>query len=132
MDESRGDGWLTFASVILIFAGIMRIIDSLWAFRYHGALPDGLQNALLGDSLKNYGWWFLFVGLLLIFAGVAVLGRSQLGRWVGIIAAAIGGLSAMTWIPYYPVWSLIYVAMAVLVIYGLTAYGARIGPRAAE
>jgi hypothetical protein len=125
MDETQGEGWLMFAAVVLIFEGIMRVFDAFWAFRYHGALPDGLQNALLGSTLKHYGWWYLLVALVLILGGVAVLSRSQLGRWVGIIAAVIGGLSAMAWMPYYPVWSVTYVAIAVLVFYALVAHGSR-------
>jgi hypothetical protein len=31
----------------------------------------------------------------------------------------------MFWMPYYPVWSLVYVAIAVLVFYALAAHGAR-------
>jgi hypothetical protein len=126
MDEGRGEGWLTFAAVILIFGGIMRIFDSIWAFRYHGAIPDGLRDAVFGDTLKNYGWIFLGVGIVLILAGVGVMSRSQIGRWVGIVAAVIGGLSAMAWMPYYPVWSVVYVGIAVAVVYALAAYGSRV------
>jgi hypothetical protein len=52
-------GWLTFSAVVLIIAGIMRVIDAIWAFSYHGALPDGLQGAVLGHSLRTYGWIWL-------------------------------------------------------------------------
>ena len=38
MDE-KGEGWLIFAAVVLGVAGIMRVFDAIWAFRYHGALP---------------------------------------------------------------------------------------------
>ena len=31
----------------------------------------------------------------------------------------------MTWMPYYPIWSLTYVAVAVLALYALTRYGSR-------
>ena len=31
----------------------------------------------------------------------------------------------MTWMPYYPVWSLTYVAAALLVFYALARYGSR-------
>jgi hypothetical protein len=132
MDEARGEGWLTFAAIVLIFEGIMRIFDSIWAFRYHGAVPEGLQNALLGSTLKHYGWYFLIVGALLIFSGVAVLGRSQFARWIGITAAVIGGLSAVAWLPYYPVWSIIYIAIAIMVIYALAVYGSRAEPNSSE
>ena len=63
-----------------------------------------------GTSLKTYGWVYLIVGIILILCGLAVMGRSQIGRWVGIAAGAIGAISAIWWMPYYPIWSLTYVA----------------------
>ena len=123
--EMRGSGWVFFAGTILGLAGLMRILDAFWAFRYKGAIPDGLQNGLLGSSLKNYAWTWLVVGIILIVSSFMLLAGSQLARWVGYIAALIGGLSAMTWMPYYPIWSLTYVALAVLVFYALARHGGR-------
>jgi magnesium-transporting ATPase (P-type) len=125
----KRSGWLTFASVVLIIAGIMRVIDAIWAFGYHGALPDNLQDALLGHSLKTYGWIWLIIGVVLIVAGILVLGPSdrpgaEISRWIGIIAAGLSAITAIFVMPYYPVWSLIYIAIAIMVIYGLSArYG---------
>ena len=124
-DEMGGSGWLFFAGTILGLAGLMRILDSIWAFRYHGALPDGLQNSLLGSNLKNYAWAWLGVGIILVVSSFLILVRSQFARWVGYFAAVIGGLSAMTWMPYYPIWSITYVAIAVLVFYALARHGGR-------
>jgi hypothetical protein len=123
--SERGDGWLVFASAALIFAGAMRIIDAIWAFSYKGQLPERLQDALLGSNLKNYGWWWLIVGIILIGSGIGVLSRNQFSRWIGIIGAAIAALSAMAWMPYYPIWSLVYVAIAFFVLYALAVYGGR-------
>jgi hypothetical protein len=124
----RGDtssAWLFFAGTVLGLAGIMRIFDSIWAFRYHGALPDNLRDGLLGSNLKNYAWLFLAVGVLLLLSSFLVISRNQLGRWVGMIASAIVVVSAMTWMPYYPVWALVYVGIGVLVLYALAAHGGR-------
>ena len=125
----RRSGWLTFSAVVLIIAGIMRVIDAIWAFGYHGAIPDNLQGALLGHSLATYGWIWLIIGVVLIVAGALVLGPSdqrsaEVSRWIGIVAAALAAISAIFVMPYYPVWALIYIAIAVMVIYGLSArYG---------
>ncbi len=124
-DEAWGSGWLFFAGTVLGLAGLMRIVDAFWAFGYKGALPDALQNGLLGSNLKHYGWAWLIVGIILIVSSFLILARSQFARWVGYIAAVILGLSAMTWMPYYPVWSLAYVALAVLVFYALARHGGR-------
>jgi hypothetical protein len=123
----KRSGWLTFSAVVLIIAGIMRVLDAIWAFRYHGAIPNGLKDALLGHSLKTYGWIWLIAGVILIVAGALLLGPSdrpsaEVSRWIGIIAAALAAISAIFLMPYYPVWSLIYIAIAIMVIYGLSAH----------
>jgi hypothetical protein len=123
--DNKGEGWMIFAAVALGVAGIMRIFDSIWAFRYHGAVPENLQNALWGTSLKNYGWLWLIVGIILILCAFGVLARSQVSRWIGIFAGAVASISAIWWIPYYPVWSLVYIAIGIFVIYALAAYGSR-------
>jgi hypothetical protein len=123
----KRSGWLTFSAVVLIIAGIMRVIDAIWAFGYKGAIPDGLRGAVLGHSLTTYGWIWLIIGIILIAAGVLVLGPSgrasaEVSRWVGIVAASLAAISAIFVMPYYPVWSLIYIAIAIMVIYGLSAH----------
>ena len=121
--NERGHGWIIFAAVVLGVAGVMRIFDSIWAFRYHGVLPQHLEDAIFGTSLKTYGWVYLVVGVLLILSAFAVMSRSQIGIWVGVVFAAIASISAIWWMPYYPIWSLTYVGLGVLVIYALIAHG---------
>ena len=123
--DDEGLGWLFFAGTMLGIAGIMRLFDSLWAFRYDGLVPDELEGALLGTSLTTYGWVWLIVGLVLLGSSFAVLTRSQFARWVGIIGGALLAISAIWWMPFYPVWSLVYVFIGVLVVYGLAAHGGR-------
>jgi hypothetical protein len=123
----KRSGWLTFSAVVLIIAGIMRVIDAIWAFGYKGSVPDGLRGALLGHSLTTYGWIWLIIGVILIAAGALVLGpgdrpSAEVSRWTGIVAASLGAISAIFVMPYYPVWSLIYIAIAIMVIYGLSAH----------
>ena len=125
----RGSGWLTFASIVLIFAGIMRVLDSIWAFRFNGALPDNLDGGVLGTNLTTYGVVYLIVGILLILAGIYVLSGNQFFRWVGIVAAILGGLTGVVWLPFYPGWGAVYIGVAILVTYALTMYGGREQPR---
>ena len=125
-DDDAWSGWLFFAGTILGLAGLMRVFDALWAFRYDGQVADGLEGAILGTSLSTYGWVWLIVGLGLIGASFAVLNRSQFARWIGIIAGAVLAISAMWWMPFYPVWSLVYILIGVLVVYALAAHGGRL------
>jgi hypothetical protein len=134
--RSASSGWVVFAATVLLIAGISRVFDGIWAFHYNRALPENLQGALFGTSLSTYAWIWIGVGGLLTFVGLGYLGigwlaGTQVGRWIGIVAAAIGGLSAMTWMAYYPVWTIMYVGLAVLAIYALVTHsrpGARSRP----
>lgn len=121
----RGEGWILFAAIALGVAGVMRIFDAIWAFRYDGAVPENLQGAIFGHSLDTYGWVYLGVAVVLILCALSVYTGSQVGRWAGVLAGAIGCISAIWWMPYYPIWSLTYVAIGALVVYALAAYGGR-------
>ena len=123
--EKDGDGWVVFAAIVLGVAGIMRIFDAIWAFRYHGALPQHFEDAIFGHSLKTYGWVYLIVAIVLILCSIGVIARSQISRWIGIFAGAVLSISAIWWIPFYPVWSLVYIFVGIVVIYALGVYGGR-------
>jgi hypothetical protein len=120
-----GDGWRIFAATVLGIAGIMRFFDAIWAWTYNGSVPGNLDDAVLGHSLSTYGWVYLIVAVILFGSAMGVLSGGQLSRWIGIIAAGLLSISAVWWLPYYPVWSLTYIAIGVLVIYALAAHGGR-------
>src|SRR4051794_16877359 len=61
-----GHGWRMFAAIVLGVAGVLRFFDAIWAFRYHGALPDDFEAALFGGSLATYGWVYLIVAIILV------------------------------------------------------------------
>lgn len=125
--EQKNSGWLMFAAIVLGVAGIMRVFDAIWAFRYHGALPQNFEDAIFGHSLKTYGWVYLVVAIVLILCAVGVMARSQVSRWIGIFAGAVLSISAIWWMPFYPVWSLAYILAGILVIYSLAVYGGQRG-----
>lgn len=114
-----------FAAVILGLAGVMRFFDAIWAFSYHGTLPANLEGAIFGHSLKTYGWVWLIVAIVYLACAFLVYAGSQFARWIGVAGAAIGAWSAIWWMPFYPVWSLVYIGLGLMVIYALVAYGGR-------
>ena len=122
----KPSGWVSFSAIVLIVAGIARIFDAIWAFRYNGPVADNLSQALFGSSLTTYGVLWLIVGVILVAAGLLLLmprgTATEVSRWVGVVAAAVAAITAVTWLPYYPIWSLIYIGLAVVIIYGLVTH----------
>jgi hypothetical protein len=121
----QGEGWRFFAGTMLGLAGLMRLFDAIWAWRYNGPTPENLQNAILGSNLNTYGWVYFVVAVILIASSFGVVFGSDVSRWVGILAAGILAVTSIWSIPYYPVWSVTYIVLAIMVIHGLAVYGGR-------
>src|SRR5260221_3004150 len=103
----EGRGWILFSMIVLLTAGIMRILDGIWMIHNSNAIPISLQGSLFGTSLKTYGWIYLIVGVVLILAALALSSGSELARWIGVFAGMVLSISAVWWIEYAAVWSLV-------------------------
>jgi hypothetical protein len=119
---NKGLGWIMFAWVMLLTAGIMNIIDGVVALGQTKFWTDYGAVYVYGD-LRTWGWIVLIWGIVLCFAAASVWRGGGFGRWLGIFAAAINLFLQMFFLPAYPFWALTIMALDVLVIYGLTVYG---------
>jgi hypothetical protein len=77
---------------------------------------------VFGD-LRSWGWVTLILSILMLLAGVGVLIGNQLARWFGVAMLALDAIAQMFVIPAYPFWSLTIIALDVVALYGLCAYG---------
>jgi hypothetical protein len=122
-EEERGQGWVTFAGVMIALVGTMNVIYGIAAISNSKFYVHGTKYIL--SDLKTYGWLNLGVGAIQIIAALGIFSRSSWGRWIGIITASLNAIVQITWIPAYPLSSLALFAVDILVIYGLVAYGSR-------
>jgi hypothetical protein len=116
----RGTGWVTYAGILLIVAGVVAIVDAIWAFRYNDSVAD---LVLFEDNIEVWGVIWLIVGVVLLAAGYGVFSAQQWARWTGIIAASFAVVSNLSWARVQPTEGLIGAILAILVVYGLAAHG---------
>lgn len=117
----KGSGWLAFASIMLIVSGIGNFIWGITAV----ARDKLLINQLLFANLTFWGIVFMIVGVLLIVAGIAVLNKAPWARVFGIVFCSLSIIFYFMVIWAYPAWSILVIAIDVLIIYGLAEYGQR-------
>ena len=86
---------------------------------------------MFGD-LRAWGWVALIFGVLQLVAGGGVLIGNQLARWFAVVLVGLNAIDQMFFIPAYPFWSLTIIAMDVVALYGLCAYGSRANIEAAS
>jgi hypothetical protein len=58
-----------------------------------------------------------------VLAGVSIYSGNVIGRTVGVIVAGLAAIYNFAWLPYTPVWSIVMIAVAIAVIWALTAHG---------
>ena len=114
-------GIAVFAGVIMIVAGAFQAIEGL-AGIVNDEYPVVLPNYFLAFDITLWGWLHLLVGLALLAIGVAVLRGATWARVAGMILAGISALLNFIWLPYSPWWSLMVIAIDILVIWALANY----------
>jgi hypothetical protein len=117
--RTGGEGWVAFAGVMMMIAGIIDVFNGIWALR-HDDLP---YTAAIWDDLTAWGVIYLLIGIGLIVTGYYIWQRAPWAVMVGIIVATIGAVLHSFWLFTYPLASVILVGLNVLVIYGLVVYG---------
>jgi hypothetical protein len=121
----RGEGyWMViFAASLLGVAGIFNVIDGAAAIaRSHVFIANA--HYVVGD-LRAWGWVALILGVLQLAAMLGVLAGHQAARWFGVAVIALNAITQMFFIPAYPFWSLTIIAVDVVALWGLCAYGSR-------
>ena len=119
--RDKGVGWITFASLMLGFAGTLTLIDGIVALA-KSKFYVGDAVYVFGD-VRTWGWILLIVGVLELLAAFAVFGGGGMARWFGIGMAALNGVAQLMFMPAYPWWAMAVFAIDVLIIYALVAYG---------
>jgi hypothetical protein len=120
-DRSRG--LLVFAAVLLGVLGLFNLLDGISAVAKSSFFIAGARF-VVGD-LRAWGWTVLILGALQLLAAFGVMARSQFARWFGVAVLALNAVAQMAFIPSYPFWSLLIIAVDVVALYALCAYGGR-------
>jgi hypothetical protein len=119
----RGEGWILFAGIMLLIAGVMNSIGGIAAIDEANFYT---QNAhYVFSDLNTWGWIILVIGVIQLFAAFSIWSGGAYGRWVGIFSASANAIAQLFFISAFPLWSLAIFAIDVLIIYGLAAYGGR-------
>ena len=116
-------GGITFAACLLTIIGFFQVIAGLVA-----VIDDEFyvvaRNYTFELDTSAWGWIHLLVGVLLVITGFGLFARSA---WAGVTAIILAMLSAVAnffFIPYYPFWAILVIALNVWVIWALTRPGA--------
>ncbi|GAB3844478.1 hypothetical protein ACFPIJ_57245 [Dactylosporangium cerinum] len=127
--EEPSGGWASgftaFAGVLMIIIGVFHMAAGLAAVvenTFFVVTPDYLFRF----DVTAWGWIHLVGGFLVLLAGCAVFSGRLWARAVGIALAGLSAIANFLFLPYYPIWSLLIIALDVFVIWALAVYGRKV------
>jgi hypothetical protein len=116
--KTARSGWLDFAAVLTMLVGVYNVIEGLTALirpEYFLVTTD----KILVFNFTTWGWIMLLLGLVQIVVGLGIAVGRMWARVAGIALAFLMAIVHLAFLSAYPVWSVVSIAMCVLVIYGL-------------
>jgi hypothetical protein len=116
-------GGITFAAVMMTLIGVFQVIAGLVAI-----IDDDFyvvtQNYTFDVDTTAWGWIHLLLGIVVLVAAYYLTAGQAWAGAVAVVLAALSAIANFFFIPYYPFWSLLLIALAVWVIWSLTRPGA--------
>jgi hypothetical protein len=115
-------GYATFAGVVLVMVGFFQAIAGLVAI-VDDQFYVVTQEWVFQFDTTTWGWIHLIVGVIVLLSGIGIFSGNVLARAVGVFAAAVSAVVAFMWLPYYPVWAVVIIALDVAIVWALTMHG---------
>lgn len=104
----------SIAGVVALINDEFYVLGQEWVFQF---------------DISTWGWIHLTLGVVIALAGVGVLSGAVWARTVGVVLAVVSAVVNFAWLPWYPIWGIIMIALPVAIIWALTAHGRDITAR---
>jgi hypothetical protein len=121
--EGHGYGLVLFAAILLVLVGCFNMIQGIAAIANSHVFVAHAHYVFA--NLSTWGWVTAILGAFQLVAAVGVLAANQLARWFAVVVLGLNAIDQMFFIPAYPFWALLIIAMDVVALWGLLAYGSR-------
>ncbi|MCC3331538.1 DUF7144 family membrane protein [Nocardia abscessus] len=112
------------AAILLMAVGILSILEGISAIA-----KDEVLVATPGYTYQfnttSWGWIHLILGILLVIAAAGLMSGAMWARVIAVFLAALSILANFLWLPYYPWWSIVVIALNVVVIWAVTTWHPR-------
>jgi hypothetical protein len=114
--RDQAQGWITFVAVLFGVIGLFNVIDGLVALAGDKHFD---KTELFTGNLTLWGVILLVTAGLQLLTSVLIFKRNANGQGLGVILCVFNILTHMAFVSVYPIWSLLIIAIDLMIIYGL-------------
>jgi hypothetical protein len=119
----HGYGLVLFAAILLFMLGCFNMIQGIAAIANSHVFTAHAHYVFA--NLATWGWVTAALGAVQFVAAAGVLAANQVFRWFAVAVIGLNAIDQMFFIPAYPFWALMIIAVDVIALYGLCVYGSR-------
>jgi hypothetical protein len=113
-------GLTIMAAVFMMITGLFGFFEGLAAI-IKGSFFVVLPNYAYSLSATGWGWLHMILGALVFLTGAALFTDQLWARMTGVVLVAFSALANFVFLPYYPVWAIVIIALDIFVIWALLA-----------
>ncbi|KIQ61935.1 membrane protein [Kitasatospora griseola] len=110
-----------FAGVLMLVTGLLELFRGIMAVARDDIFVT-TPNYVFKFDLTSWGWIHVVVGALVALTGLFVIRGLAWARIAGVVIASVSVVDSFLAIPYYPLWSVVVIALDVFIIWALCAY----------
>jgi hypothetical protein len=114
-------GTILFAGIIMIVAGGFHIVQAFVAL-FNDQFYVAGEEYIYKFDLTSWGWIHLLGGVLLVLGGIFLLRGAMWARILAVVLASLSAILNFMWLPYYPLWGAIIIALDVVIIWAVMAH----------
>ncbi|MYS80465.1 DUF7144 family membrane protein [Embleya scabrispora] len=111
-------GWITFAAVLMTVGGALAVFQGIAGIAKDDVIV-ATRNYSFSFSTTGWGWIHLILGIVIFLGGLALFGGAVWARVLGVFLAGLSMVANFVWLPHYPVWSIVVIAIDVAIIWAL-------------
>jgi hypothetical protein len=115
-------GWTAFAGITMILMGGWWLISGLVAL-FNSEFYVVTQRWIFEFDISTWAWVHLIIGIVVLVSGFGLFSGAVWARTVGVIIAVLAALLSFAWLPYYPIWAILYIVVSIAIIWALTVHG---------
>ena len=112
-------GLSAFAAIFMMISGVVTAIQGIVALANSEFYVVGEEYTFEFD-ITAWGWILLLLGIVVAAVGVFLFMGQTWARWTALVIVALSMIANFAWVPYYPVWGIIVLALDGAVIWALT------------
>jgi hypothetical protein len=124
MSSTKSSTWASggsvFAGALMLTVGIFGFFQGLVAIVNGKDFFINTPKYFLHFDASQWGWIHLILGVIVALAGLFIFTGNVLARSVGIVIAGLQALANFLWLPYYPFWGIVIIALDVFIIWSLS------------